>query len=210
MMADQTKLMKDNVFLLYLGVTLLCALTVMVSYDTNVWVMESAPAFIGLFFLLALTAKGVRLPMFLNIVFIFHAFILVIGGIFSYPKVPFFNPDDLLGETLGWTRNNYDKLGHFMQGFTPYLACRHLLATRKVTQKGAFAIFLAVSVSLAISALYELIEYATLIFSVEGADDFVGSQGDPFDTQTDILWALIGALTAMVLFIRYRWKGNNV
>lgn len=198
--------MKDNVFLLFMGVMLFCALTVVESYDSTVWVMETAPAFIGLFVLLVLTAKGVRFPMFLNILFIIHVFVLVIGGIFSYPRVPFFNPDDWLGETLGWTRNNYDKLGHFMQGFTPYVACRQLLVSRAVVSKGGFPAFLAVSVSLAVSALYELIEYATLIYSVEGADDFVGSQGDPFDTQTDILWAFIGALTAMILFMRHRWK----
>lgn len=93
-----------------------------------------------------------------------------------------------------------------MQGFTPYMATRQLLAVRGVSQKGGFAIFLAVSVSLAVSAAYELIEYASLIFSVEGAEDFVGSQGDPFDTQTDILWALIGSLSAMLLFWRYRWR----
>ncbi len=205
-MTDNGKIMKDQVFLLYLGVTLVCAFSVMASYDTSVWIMESAPAFIGLFFLLSLTAKGVRLPAFLHAVFIFHAFVLVIGGIFSYPRVPFFNPDDFLGQTLGWTRNNYDKLGHFMQGFTPYLACRQLLVAKGVTPKGAFPMFLAVSVSMAVSAVYELIEYATLIYSVEGAEDFVGAQGDPFDTQKDIMWAFIGALTAMVLWYRYKWR----
>lgn len=208
-MTDQTKLLKDNVFLLYMGVTLLSALTVALAYDNAVWVMETAPAFIGLFFILSLIAKGVHLPGFLNVVFIVHIFVLVIGGIYSYPKVPFFNPDDFLGQTLGWSRNNYDKLGHFMQGFTPYLACRQLLVVRGVTQKGGFSAFLAISVSLAVSAAYELIEYGTIFYSVEGADDFVGAQGDPFDTQKDILWALIGALSAWVLWYRHKWRADS-
>lgn len=205
-MIEGSNILKNKDFRLYLSVLVLCAFTVFESYDPTVWVMETFPAFLGLLTILILIVRGVHFPAFLSAVFIFHAVILVIGGIFSYPRVPFFNPDDSLGETLGWTRNNYDKLGHFMQGFTPYVACRQLLAVRGVKQTGFFPFFLAVSVSLAVSALYELIEYATMILSVEGAEDFVGAQGDPFDTQTDIMWALIGALTAFAIFYKYRWK----
>ncbi|MBO7428998.1 MAG: DUF2238 domain-containing protein [Paludibacteraceae bacterium] len=204
----ESSVLKDKDFRMYLWVLLLCVLTVFGSYDPTVWLLEVAPALLGILTILILIARGVHFPPFLNAIFIIHAFILTVGGYFSYARVPLFNPDDFLGQTLGWTRNNYDKLGHFMQGFTPYLACRQLLAVRGVRQTGFFPIFLAVSVSLAVSALYELIEYSTCVFSVDGADDFVGSQGDPFDTQTDMLGAFIGALAAVFIFLKFRWRTN--
>lgn len=193
----------------YVGLLLVCVLSVFGSYDPMVWMMDAAPALLGLVAIIILLCRGVRFPAFLHAVFVFHVFVLMVGSYFSYARVPFFNPDDFLGETLDWTRNNYDKLGHFMQGFTPYVACRFLLSKRGVKTTGFFPIFLAMSVSLAVSALYELIEYSTLIFSVDGAADFIGSQGDPYDTQDDILWAFIGALTAMCVFIKYRWETKN-
>lgn len=204
----ECKLLRDKDFRLYSWVLLLCVLTVFGSYDPIVWLLEVAPALLGLIAILILIARGVHFPTFLNVIFLFHVFILMVGGYFSYTRVPFFNPDDSLGEALGWSRNNYDKVGHFMQGFTPYLACRQLLAVRGVRQNGFFPIFLAVSVSLAVSALYELIEYFTCVFSVDGADDFVGTQGDPYDAQTDILGAFIGALVAVFVFLKFRWKTN--
>ncbi len=207
-LTTEYSLLKDKDFRIYIWVLVLCVLSVFGSYDPLVWLMEVAPALLGLVTIMILMARGVRFPPFLNAIFIFHAFILTVGGYFSYARVPFFNPDDFIGDTLGWTRNNYDKLGHFMQGFTPYVACRQLLAVRGVKQKGFFPIFLAVSVSLAVSALYELIEYFTCVFSVDGADDFVGMQGDPYDAQTDILGAFIGALVAVFIFMKFRWNTN--
>lgn len=192
-----------------MGYLFVCALTVFGAYDPMVWVMDAAPALLGLAAIIILLYRGVRFPSFLHAVFIFHVFVLMVGSYFSYARVPFFNTNDFLGEMLGWTRNNYDKLGHFMQGFTPYLACRFLLSKRGVKTTGFFPIFLAVSVSLAVSALYELFEFSTLFFSVDGAADFVGSQGDPFDTQTDIMWAFIGALSATFIFLKYRWETKD-
>ena len=168
------------------------------------WVLEAAPALVGLLVLL-LTYNKFRMPTYLYALMAFHMAVLLVGAHYSYAKVPL---GFWMEDWFGFTRNNYDKIGHFMQGFTPYLACRQLLAVRGVKQTGFFPIFLAVSVSLAVSALYELIEYSTCVFSVDGADDFVGSQGDPFDTQTDMLGAFIGALAAVFIFLKFRWKTN--
>ena len=168
------------------------------------WVLEAAPVIIALPILL-FTYKKFKFPTSLYVIIAIHMALLLVGAHYSYAKVPL---GEWMKDWFGFERNNYDKIGHFMQGFTPYVACRQLLAVRGVKQKGFFPIFLAVSVSLAVSALYELIEYFTCVFSVDGADDFVGMQGDPYDAQTDILGAFIGALVAVFIFMKFRWKTN--
>ena len=100
---------------------------------------------------------------------------------------------------------NYDKLGHFMQGITPYLATKELLIKRKFVKRGAMQVFLCISVSMAVSAMYELFEYGTTLVSSDFATDFVASQGDPFDTQKDMLFAFIGAIFAACFSVNYRY-----
>ena len=103
---------------------------------------------------------------------------------------------------FGWTRNNYDKLGHFTQGFVPAILTREILIRKSPLKGSKWLGFLVVCVCLAFSAFYELVEWFTAVTSGEAANDFLGTQGDPWDTQTDMLWALIGAVVAVTLFRR--------
>lgn len=200
---------KDWVSVGYKFLLLLCLLSGLIAYDVATWFMEVLPAIIGLFAVIFLHSRGVRFSSLLSIVVVFHVLVLTIGGVFTYPRVPFFGPDDFIGDTLDWSRNNYDKLGHFMQGFTPFIATAEMLEKKRILQKGVMMIFLSISVSLAISALYELIEYASLLCLGSGADDFIGAQGDPYDTQTDIFWALIGAITASIVYYSFKHKNHS-
>lgn len=198
--------MKDNALFAYIFLLILCLCSGLISYDPMTWIMEVAPAVIGLLVVIYLCKNDVTFSPLLSTIIVVHVFILTIGGIFTYPRVPFFGPDEFLGETLDWSRNNYDKLGHFMQGFTPFIATKEMLVKRGILRRGPMLIFLSISVSLAVSALYELIEYASLLCLGDGAEDFIGAQGDPFDTQTDMFWALIGAIIASFVAAPYRYK----
>jgi len=106
---------------------------------------------------------------------------------------------DILKEPLGWERNNYDKLGHFAQGFVPAVAAREILLRLSPLERGAWLNLFVVSLCLAISASYELIEWWVALLSAEAADAFLGTQGYVWDTQSDMGWALIGALAALLL-----------
>lgn len=190
----------------YKFLLLLTLLSGLISYDQVTWFMEVLPAIVGLLVVIYLYSNGVTFSPLLTTVIVVHVFILAIGGIFTYPRVPFFGPDDFLGDTLDWSRNNYDKLGHFMQGFTPFIATKEMLVKSNILRRGPVLIFLSISVSLAVSALYELIEYASLLCLGDGAEDFIGAQGDPFDTQTDIFWAMIGSVVASCVAAPYKYK----
>ena len=190
----------------YKFLLLLTLLSGLISYDLMTWFMEVLPAVIGLLVVIYLYSNGVTFSSLLSTVVVIHVFVLTIGGIFTYPRVPFFGPDDFIGDTLDWSRNNYDKLGHFMQGFTPFIATKEMLVKRNILKKGPMLIFLSISVSLAVSAMYELIEYASLLCLGDGAEDFIGAQGDPFDTQTDIFWAMVGAIVAAFVAAPYKYK----
>jgi putative membrane protein len=128
-----------------------------------------------------------------------HCVVLLVGGHYTYAEVP-------LGEWakgwFGWTRNNYDKLGHFAQGFVPALLARELLVRTSPLRGSRWLGFLVVCVCLAFSAFYELVEWFTAVTTGAAADAFLGTQGDPWDTQTDMLMALVGALAAVVLLSR--------
>ncbi len=183
-----------------------CTITAFVSVDMTVWLMEVLPAYLGFLAIFILLDKGVKFSLLLHIVFFVQIIVLTIGGIYTYAKVPFFNPTDWLGETLDWNRNNYDRLGHFMQGVTPYLATKELLVKRKMVKRSTMQVFLCISVSLAVSAIYELFEYLTVLISSDFAQDFVASQGDPYDTQKDMLFALLGAIFAACAFVNCRYQ----
>ncbi len=191
---------------LYIALFWLCTVTVLFSKDAIVWMMEVLPAYIGFVVIFVLLDKGIRFSRLLNVIFPLEILVLTIGGVFTYSEVPFFNPTDWLGETFGWERNNYDKLGHFMQGVTPYLATKELLIRRRMVKRSPMQVFLCISVSMAISAIYELFEYMTTMMSGDFAESFVASQGDPFDTQKDMLFALIGAVFAACASLTYRYE----
>ena len=168
-------------------------------HDRFTWWLESAPAVVGVPLILVLQRKF-QLSSLLLVLIWLHCALLVVGGHYTYAQVP-------LGEWakgwFGWTRNNYDKLGHFTQGFVPAILTREILLRTSPLKGSKWLGFLVVCVCLAFSAFYELVEWFTAVTSGEAANDFLGTQGDPWDTQTDMLWALIGAVVAVALFSRW-------
>ena len=183
-------------------------------HDYFTWWLEVAPIFIGFPVAMAFR-KRFPLSNLLVLLLWLHAVILLVGGHYTYARVPLGN---WAMQWFGWTRNNYDKLGHFAQGFVPAIIAREILLrtsplARAVTSLAAPAAaaaagpsrwlpFLVVCVCLAISAVYELIEWLTAVASGGAATDFLGTQGDPWDTQTDMAMALVGATLAMVAMTR--------
>jgi putative membrane protein len=168
-------------------------------HDRFTWWLESAPVVAGVPLIL-IFQRRFPLSSLLLVLLWLHSVILVTGGHYTYARVP-------LGEWargwFGWTRNNYDKLGHFAQGFVPAILTRELLVRTSPLKGSRWLGFLVVAVCLAFSAFYELIEWFTAVTSGTAADDFLGTQGDPWDTQTDMLMALIGATAAVVGLSRW-------
>lgn len=167
-------------------------------YDRATWLMEVAPVLIVLPLLAATRHRHPLTPLLYALVFA-HALILIAGGAYTYARVPAgFWVQDLLG--LG--RNPYDKLGHFAQGFVPAIAAREILLRGGYVRGRRILAFLVLCVALAISASYELIEWAAAVALGQGADEFLGTQGDPWDTQSDMAFALLGAAGALLLLTR--------
>lgn len=165
-------------------------------YDRTTWLMEVAPVLIALP-LLWLTHRRYPLTPLLYTLIFFHALILIFGGMYSYARVP-------LGfEVQQWLdlgRNPYDKLGHFFQGLVPALVAREILLRGGYVQGRKMLGFVVCCIALAISAVYELIEWWAALALGQGADEFLGTQGDPWDTQSDMFCALLGALCGLLLF----------
>ncbi|EDM37281.1 hypothetical protein PBAL39_09066 [Pedobacter sp. BAL39] len=160
------------------------------------WFLESIPAFIGVLILL-LTYQKFRLSDFTYLMILIHCLVLLVGAHYTYAEVPLF---DWLRETFGQSRNNYDKVGHFVQGFVPALIIREVCIRKNVVNGKKWLAFITVSIALAISAFYELIEWFVSINTGESGDAFLGTQGDIWDTQSDMLTALIGAVIAVLFF----------
>ena len=166
--------------------------------DRMTWVLEVAPAVIGLV-VLAATCKRFPLTPMVYLLILIHSIILMVGGHYTYAENPLFA---WLQEPMGWERNNYDKLGHLAQGFIPAMIARELLLRLNVVNGRGWLNFLVVCCCLAISACYELIEWWVALVSEEAADAFLGTQGYVWDTQSDMAWALLGAITALLLLNR--------
>jgi len=156
--------------------------------------LEIIPAIIGLL-VLTLTFKRFRFTNFTYFFILIHCIILFIGGHYTYAEVPLFN---WIKEIFEQSRNNYDKVGHFAQGFVPALLIRELFIRKNVIANKSFFNFIIVSICLAISAAYEWIEWAVSIATGEGGDAFLGTQGYIWDTQSDMLYATIGAICALM------------
>ncbi|WP_413713953.1 DUF2238 domain-containing protein [Serratia marcescens] len=173
-------------------------------YDRTTWLMEVAPVLIVLP-LLWLTHRRYPLTPLLYTLIFFHTLILIFGGMYSYARVP-------LGfEVQQWLdldRNPYDKLGHFFQGLVPALAAREILLRGGYVQGRKMLGFVVCCIALAISALYELIEWWAALALGQGADEFLGTQGDPWDTQSDMFCALLGAMCGLLLF--GRWQDRQI
>lgn len=164
--------------------------------------LEITPAIIGLF-VLTLTFKKFRFTNFTYTLILIHCIILFIGGHYTYAEVPFF---DHIKEVFHQSRNNYDKVGHFAQGFVPALIIRELFIRKKVISNKSFFNFIIVCICLAISAAYEWIEWFVSIVTGDGGDAFLGTQGYVWDTQSDMLFATIGAVTSLLLLSKIQDK----
>jgi len=163
-------------------------------YDRFTWWLETTPGLVGLVILLV-TYRRFPLTSLCYTLIALHICVLCVGGHYTYARVPAF---DWLRETFGWHRNHYDRLGHFMQGFVPAVIAREVIVRLGVVNRKRWIPFLIVSVCLAISAFYELVEWWTALLSGSAANDFLGSQGDVWDTQSDMCLALIGAVCALL------------
>lgn len=166
------------------------------------WFLEVVPALIG-FVILAFTYKKFTFTNFTYFFILIHCYILFLGGHYTYAEVPLF---DWIKETFHQSRNNYDKVGHFAQGFVPALIIRELFIRKKVIANASFFDFIIVAICLAISAAYEWIEWWVSLATGEGGDAFLGTQGDIWDTQSDMLTATIGAIVMLVVLSKEQSK----
>lgn len=162
--------------------------------DYLTWGLEVAPAVIG-FLVLAMTFQSFRLTGLVYFLILVHCVILMVGGHYTYAEVPFF--DDMKA-VFGFERNNYDKVGHFVQGFVPAMIAREIILRKNLINGRGWVGFFVVCFCLAFSAFYELIEWAVALLSGESAEAFLGTQGYVWDTQSDMGFALLGALLALL------------
>jgi putative membrane protein len=160
--------------------------------------MEVAPVLLVAPILVATYRRFPLTPLLYRLLFL-HALILILGGHYTYARVPL---GAWVQDAFGLARNHYDRLGHFAQGFVPAMAARELLLRTSPLRRGKWLFVVVVGIALAISACYELIEWWAALAGGEAATDFLGTQGDPWDTQWDMFMALIGAITAQVLLAR--------
>jgi putative membrane protein len=185
---------------LALGAVVLAALVVSFihPYDRGTWLAETAPVFIAAPILI-FTWRRFPLTNLLYVLIALHALVLILGGAYTYARVPAgFWVQDL----FGFERNPYDRFGHFVQGFVPALIAREVLLRNRFLTNKAMTNFLCGCVALAVSAAYELVEWASAVMAGGGAVEFLGTQGDPWDAQADMLMALIGAAVALVTMTR--------
>jgi len=166
--------------------------------DRFTWFLEVIPVILGTMVLLAFY-DSFRFSRLVCWFLCAHAIVLMIGGHYTYAEVPLFN---WLRDTCHLSRNYYDRLGHFFQGFVPALIARELLIRRDVLRRSSWLNFLVVSTCLAISAAYELFEWQAAVWTGSKADAFLGTQGDSWDTQWDMAMALIGAIAAVLFMPR--------
>lgn len=170
--------------------------------DLFTWFLEVIPAIIGLI-VLAFTYKKFKLTTVLYILILIHSIILMIGGHYTYAQVPFF---DYIKEFFELERNNYDKVGHFAQGFVPAIIAREIIIRKNIIQISSWRNFFIICFCLALSAIYELIEWWVALATNEASNDFLGTQGYIWDTQSDMAWALFGAIFALIFLSKYHDK----
>lgn len=185
------------------GLSLLCLLALGISainpFDRTTWWLEVAPVLIALPILWATRTRFPLTPLLYACIG-WHALVLIVGGTYSYARVPL---GFELQSWLGLSRNPYDKIGHFTQGFVPALVAREILLRGGYVQGKKMLAFVVICIVLAISASYELIEWGAALALGQGADEFLGTQGDPWDTQSDMAFALLGGVVALGGFSRW-------
>lgn len=164
-------------------------------YERGTWWMEIAPVLIALPLLIATYKRFPLTPLLYTLIWL-QALVLILGGAYSYARVPL---GFAIQDWLGMDRNPYDKIGHFMQGLTPAIVARELLVRHRVVLKKGWLFLLCLCVVMFISSLYELIEWAAALMLGQGAEEFLGTQGYEWDTQSDMFYALIGGLVSLTV-----------
>ena len=162
------------------------------------WLLEAAPVLIVVPILI-LTHRSFRLTNLLYVLILIHALVILYGAHYSYAHVPL---GDWMSRVAGWERNNYDKIGHLMQGFCPVIAIREVLLRKTPLERGKWLSFISVAIALAISACYELFEWAASLTAPNDTEAFLGTQGYIWDTQSDMFCCLIGAILSLILLSR--------
>ncbi len=167
-------------------------------YDPITWLLEVTPVLVAVPLLVLTYRRFTFTPLVYALIFL-HCCVLMLGGKYTYARVPLgFD----LAHLLGTVRNPYDKIGHLFQGFVPAMVIREILLRGRHVAGRKMLAFVTVCIALAISASYELLEWASALVMGQGADEFLGTQGDPWDTQSDMFCALIGACSALLLLSR--------
>ena len=169
-------------------------------HDYFTWVLEVFPAIIGLVVLL-LTYKKFKFTDLVYTLFWIHAIILLVGGHYTYEKIPLF---DWVKEWFHFSRNHYDRLGHFAQGFVPAMVTREIVIRKNIINGKGWRFFFIVCTCLAISALYELFEWWVSVATGTAAQAFLGTQGDVWDTQWDMFFALVGSIIALLTLSKFQ------
>ena len=164
-------------------------------YDKFTWLLEIFPILLALPLIWATTRRFPLSTLALTLIAV-HALILIVGGHYTYARVPL---GDWARDWFGWQRNDYDKIGHFAQGLVPAIVTREILLRTSPLRQSRWLNVLVVCVCLAISASYEIIEWLVAISSGTAADDFLGAQGDIWDTQSDMATALVGAVVSVLM-----------
>ena len=167
-------------------------------FDRATWWMEVAPVLVAIPILLATHRRFPLTPLAYTLIFV-HACILILGGHYTYARVP---PGFWVQDLFGFARNHYDRLGHLAQGFIPAIIAREILLRQTPLRRGGWLFFIVCSICLAISACYEFIEWWAALIGGAGATEFLGTQGDVWDTQWDMLMALVGAISAQLVLAR--------
>jgi putative membrane protein len=163
-------------------------------YETGTWVMEVFPIFLAVPILFFTWRRFPLTPLVYTLIFV-HALILMLGGHYSYARVPL---GFWMEQAFGFARNHYDRIGHFAQGFVPALIAREVLLRRTPLRPGRWLFFIVSCICLAVSACYEFIEWWSALIGGSAATEFLGTQGDPWDTQWDMLFALIGSIVGQL------------
>lgn len=184
---------------LFLTATAFClAVSAIRPFDRTTWMLEIFPVLIAIGFLSATYRRFPLTPLLYRLMFL-HSLILIVGGYYTYARVPL---GDWVQQAFALERNHFDRLGHFAQGFVPAMIAREILIRRSPLRPGKWLFFIVVSICLAVSAFYEFIEWWAAIILGQAATDFLGTQGDPWDTQWDMFLAFSGAVLSQLVLSR--------
>jgi putative membrane protein len=194
---------EDKLPVSFLVMVIIILLTSLIfAHDKLNWILETFPILFGLPVLLY-TYNKFKLTNLVYGLLVFHSLILAIGSIYTYAKVPL---GFWMQDWFGFSRNHYDRIGHFFQGFIPAILTREILLRNSPLKKGKWLTFIIISICLAISAFYELIEFAYAVAIGASAEAFLGTQGDVWDPQWDMTFALTGAILALLFLSKFHNK----